>query len=77
MNIGSQETRTAKKEHRCDGCSDAIKPGERYVRITRLVTHEGDVDDDTGRSIAVELPREERKWFAYKFHLHHEEIAYV
>jgi hypothetical protein len=66
--VATQQVRTARKEHKCTACADFIEPGERHFYVSVLWTHEVDVDDE-GRTISVEVSRNERKWISFRFHL--------
>ena len=64
------ENLRAAKEHSCDGCGEAIEVGHPYDRIAVppwLANTEADVDDE-GRTIYVQLPREEWRWYVMRFH---------
>ncbi len=71
-----RSTPVANKEHKCDGCREPITPGTRYFKFSVLWMYEGDVDDE-GRSIAILVPESERKWCHQRYHLHHEEVAWL
>lgn len=57
---------SANKDYNCSGgCGQTIEKGTRYLRVTHMITHEPDVDDD-GRTVAV--PLDPREFHVERFH---------
>lgn len=66
--VTHRQVRTANRSHECVECRQPIEPGEKYVVMKCLDTHEPDVDDE-GRTVWTELPRSDRRWFTTKWHV--------
>lgn len=66
--------RAGKEGYTCTQCGKPIPKGAKYLRVWYPPYHpinryEGDVDDD-GRSIAVEIPSNERHSLTHRVHIH-------
>jgi hypothetical protein len=60
----------ARQPYHCNRCSKQIAVGERYVREAWPAWEDCDADvDDYGRSYAVPLPAEDRRWRVTRFHI--------